>query len=235
MEIHTDPPSPPPYRLIFLAAALALTLAAALYSLTKLPQATADAAATRAQIPNQVTAQATQNALYNQYLTDTYPEKTKTAHTAEKGKRIAIITSLFIFAAVLAGNAVYSINQKHNAAQTTAANLKLHRARTESAALTPGHTPTGVGLTQYTANGVVYTFSQFTGITARADDPRGMEILARHHAPLAAEFLIAAVTAQKEIKIAQANAPATAPKQPARPLTPFLASLPTLTDYLPEK
>lgn len=231
MEIHTDPPSPPPYRLIFLAAALALTLAAALYSLTKLPQASADAAATRAQIPNQVSAAATQTALYNDYLKSTYPEKVKTARKAEQVKRYALITAAVLLTAVLAGNAVYSINQKRTAAATEAANLKLHRARTESAALTPGHTPTGVGLTQYTKNGILYTYSQFCGISAGENDPKAQEILARHHAPLAAEFLIAAVNAKRDIEIAQA----TAPKQPARPLTPFLASLPNPTDYLPEK
>lgn len=201
MEIHTDPP---PYRLLFVAIAVGLAIAAALHALTKLPQANADADATRAQIPNQVSAQATQTAIFNNYLENINPEKIETAQRWERAKQNGLIILIGGIAFLLLTSAIVNTSDKTAHTQRTAADLKLYQTQRQQESLNPVHTPTGFRLTQYVKDGVLYNYSQLAGFSARADDERGNKILTEHHTAIAAPLLIAIIEAQRDSNIAQA-------------------------------
>lgn len=187
----------------------------------------AKADATRAQIPNQVSAQATAQEFNSQYQAAILPSQIETAQTAQTILTRALSTGFALIVALLGVNAIYHINQRRTDTQRTAADLKLYQTQRQQESENPVHTPAGIGLTQYTQNGITYTFSQFAGITARTDDPRGMQVLAERHAPIAQQFLTAAITAKAQIEIERARSA----RRPS-PAIPAPSPLPQLDEWI---
>lgn len=171
------------------------------------PKAQAQAQRIEALTPGEVVQQGQQIADEQALLDATRTARVETATGWQAAKwRITFVLSACLV--LLVGG--YTVSVVHlRSVQTKAKQLQAeadtekYQVQARKEAENPVHTPVGPYLSEYTQEGVVYVKCWVTGITVRADDKRGMQVLSEHRAPLVQQLLLAMIAAQRDISMAQ--------------------------------
>lgn len=202
-KIESKPASYFETIVVALALGIGLLAIAVIFS----PRALADAARTNALTPGEVTRQSNQITDEQEVLAATQAARIaaqQASQTAWAQAWRAGGISLVVLIAVVAMHSAFRIHiQERTRARAALSAANLKEVRNQKEAENPVHTPVGPYLSEYTQGGAVYSKCHVTGITVRADDARGMAILAKLRAPIIERLLMTMIAAQRDMTIAQ--------------------------------